>query len=231
MALGLHLHDWRAKFGNRCVVDSDRITLDLTDAKAEAAEGNGEINLDPELAPGQTGTLGTFGLFAGWPCEPPIGDEGAIDYVADGCTAAGVLFEERRSYLRFDTNGLGEVVSAVLTMTPSVLRAAGINSVRVTKMPDYTTFAQGIWDNDYLGSGPSVACSGMTVDVAVNWTINPADIELADHTCFQIHMLDEPVTGDPGEGAEFYRSGSAPVLTIEEASGVPGGMLRIGTGS
>jgi len=46
--LGLHLRDWRAKFGKRCIVDGDRITLDLTDAKA-AAEGR-EIDLDPAIS-------------------------------------------------------------------------------------------------------------------------------------------------------------------------------------
>lgn len=233
VALGLHLQDWRRRFGPGApglVVEGDRITLDLTEAKANAAEGNGEINLDPELSPGaQSGLLQTFGTPFEWPTIPGSDPGQGTDYMVDGLTVAGIAWEEHRTYLRFDTNGLGDVGSAVLTMTPSALKVAAVNSVRVTRIPDYTTFGSGIWNNDYWDSGPSVACSGMTEDVAANWTIGVGDIETADHTCFQIHMLDEPVTADPGEGAEFYRSGSPPVLTIEEAGG-SGGMMRIGMG-
>jgi len=142
-----------------------------------------------------------------------------------------VIFEEYRSFLRFDTNGLGEIVSAVLTMTPSNILPPEVNSIRVTPFPDYTTLSPGVWDNNYWDAGPYVAYGDLTVDVASDWALDPSDIQTGDHTCFQIHLKDKPVSYDPSEGAAFYKTGSPPHLDVEVVTAAPGGMMLIGMGS
>jgi len=194
---GLLLDDWIDLLGEKCVVNGDDITLDLTALKKLAKP----INLDPVVAPlsNQTGYLKTEDTTGGYAWSDILAGNGETEDRAVGGTQVQTMASYvaatntricRRGFLTFDcTDVLGRIASGVFTFTPSALENAALCALNIYKIDDYETLDHagdwprtiGVWPNDVLLA--SIDATDLTVDTAYPLAIDAADIIAGGKFC------------------------------------------------
>ena len=245
VALGLHLRDWRAKFGKRCIVDGDRITLDLTEAK----KAGDEIDLDPRIDPVGGGVYyheRATGYAEAWAVCRAHADSTSASADAAEVTAAfcaGPGFSQcGRTALRFDTSAAGTPLTAVLKLhrtastdpkTIHLSRAAFTGGTpALSPVGTYGECkddgAGGGYDNTPVGNFTNIGDDYTSPElVAASAWANSATYDLA--VCDSAYDVGGAAPG--AHSVTFTGSGAlGPHLDIEVVTAVPGGMMRMGMG-
>ncbi len=246
--LGLDLRDWRRTLGDKLTISGNRITMDLTAAKQRGRI----IDLDPAVDFSNSSPLESIGM-------DQSDAENGWDYVTlwsgqnlwavMGAASAGSYTDGRdmaafRSYLRFDTTGLGEVSAATLTLYMGAFQNDPLSGdplttakVRLFKAnADYGTLSAADWGVADTAVGAEQDVSAVATDGAVTWDVT-SHVDSVNHTCF---ILKES-TYDAGsanvietsDGAQFHKASHAtypPMLEVTLAGGSLAARTLLGVG-
>ena len=241
--LGLFLQDWRARFGARCVIEGDQITLDLTEAKmlALAPGGTGEINLDPLIAPTFQKYAYCPGTASGWELLHNADGEGlgsaaevqATNPFQDYCII-------RRIILRFDTSAYASPASCVLKMTHTSRLNGAVPHVSVA---EYADLESGHCYGEARTTGFEVAANkvgDMTLTNGTTW--ESPDMVAGEHynaeasfdlaVCESAHDVDDEPGGSNPPGATDYKVDfDADETYLDLEPGGAGRLMLMGVGT